>query len=148
RAFFFYSMGVQTVMAAATLFGTKLLHLDDTKLILTIVVIQLVAIAGATWMSRLSARFGNFRVLMGVIAFWILICVSAFITAGMAEHLRDFHDKIAELKQEKEDLQARKSQMTTADFDKQDAYVEAQLSRWELDLEPHQQPIEYSFYAL
>ncbi|HEY6902277.1 MAG TPA: MFS transporter, partial [Puia sp.] len=54
RGFFFYSMGVQTVMMAATLFGSKLLGLDDTKLIVTVVLIQLVAIIGAVWMSRLS----------------------------------------------------------------------------------------------
>ncbi|HXB09257.1 MAG TPA: MFS transporter [Puia sp.] len=148
RGFFFYSIGVQTVMAAATLFGSNLLKLDATKLIVTIVVIQLVAIVGATWMSQLSKRFGNIRVLMGVVAFWILICVSAFITAGQAENLKPFHDKIAELEQQKEDLGARKGQMTAAAFDAADANIEGELSRWRHDLEPHQQPIEYSFYLL
>jgi UMF1 family MFS transporter len=81
RAFFFYSMGVQTVMLAATLFGSKLLQLEDTKLIITIVVIQLVAIPGAIIMSRLSAVFGNLKVLMGVVLFWILICITAYFTA-------------------------------------------------------------------
>ena len=90
RAFFFYSMGVQTVMSAATLFGDKVLRLDAVKLIVTIVLIQLVAIGGATWMSRLSARFGNLRVLMGVVVFWVMICVSAYITAGRAESLKGF----------------------------------------------------------
>jgi UMF1 family MFS transporter len=81
RGFFFYSMGVQTVMLAATLFGSKLLQLEDTKLIVTVVVIQLVAIPGAIWMSRLSERFGNLRVLIGVVLFWILICFAAYYTA-------------------------------------------------------------------
>ena len=148
RGFFCYSIGVQTVMMAATLFGSKLLGLDDTKLIITIVLIQLVAIAGAMWMSRLSARYGNIRVLMGVVVFWVLICVSAYITAGMAENLHDFHARIAELRQEKEDLQARQAQMNAADYDKASAEVEGRLSREELDLAPHQQPIEYSFYGL
>lgn len=40
-AFFFYSMGVQTVMLAAVDFGDKILHLSATKLIITVVVIQL-----------------------------------------------------------------------------------------------------------
>jgi UMF1 family MFS transporter len=148
RAFFFYSIGVQTVMTAATIFGSNSLKLDDTKLIITIVLIQLVAIVGATWMSRLSRKYGNIRVLMGVVAFWILICISAYLTAGQAEHLRPFHDKIAELEQQKEDLQAKKSQMTATAFEEADASVEADLSRWRHDLEPHQQPIEYSFYLL
>jgi MFS transporter, UMF1 family len=148
RAFFFYSMGVQTVMMAATLFGSKLLHLEDTKLIVTIVLIQLVAIVGAVWMSRLSARFGNIRVLMGVVVIWILICISAYLTAGMAGNLRMFHDKIATLNQQKEDLLARKAQLNSVDFDREDAYLEGELSRWRQDLAPHQEPIEYSFYAL
>jgi len=85
RGFFFYSMGVQTVMLAATLFGSKLLQLADTKLIITIVLIQLVAIPGAIWVSRLSERFGNLRVLTGIVIFWILICLAAYYTAYYKE---------------------------------------------------------------
>ncbi|MCG2614543.1 MFS transporter [Terrimonas sp. NA20] len=86
RGFFFYSMGVQTVMLAATLFGSKVLKLPDTNLIVTVVLIQLVAILGAWSMSRLSTQFGNLRVLMGVILFWIVICLAAYYTASLAEH--------------------------------------------------------------
>lgn len=85
RGFFFYSMGVQTVMLAATLFGSKVLKLPDTKLIITVVIIQLVAVLGAWSMSKLSARYGNLKVLMGVILFWIVICVAAYYTASLAE---------------------------------------------------------------
>jgi MFS transporter, UMF1 family len=85
RGFFFYSMGVQTVMLAATLFGSKLLQLADTKLIVTIVLIQLVAIPGAIWVSRLSEKFGNLRVLTGIIIFWIFICLAAYYTAWFKE---------------------------------------------------------------
>ncbi|RYY61393.1 MAG: MFS transporter [Chitinophagaceae bacterium] len=85
RGFFFYSMGVQTVMLAATLFGSKVLHLPDTKLIITVVIIQLVAILGAWSMSRLSTVYGNIKVLMGVVFFWILICLGAYYTANLAQ---------------------------------------------------------------
>ncbi len=85
RGFFFYSMGVQTVMLAATLFGSKLLQLPDTKLIITVVIIQLVAIPGAIWMSRLSEKFGNLRVLICIVLFWILICLAAYNTAYYKE---------------------------------------------------------------
>lgn len=84
-AFFFYSMGVQTVMLAATIFGSQLLHLPNTKLIVTVVLIQIVAIAGAIIMSKLSAKFGNLKVLIGVVLFWILICVGAYAVATLAE---------------------------------------------------------------
>ena len=85
RAFFFYSMGVQTVMLAASMFGIKMLQLEDTKLIITMVVVQLVAIPGAIIMSRLSNRFGNLRVLMGVIIMWIFICIAAWYIARYKE---------------------------------------------------------------
>lgn len=89
RAFFFYSMGVQTVMLAATLFGSKLLGLPDVNLIATVVLIQLVAILGAFIMSRFSAKYGNIRVLMGVVVFWIIICVAAYYTAWYKEQGAD-----------------------------------------------------------
>lgn len=77
-AFFFYNMGVQTVMLAATLFGSKVLNLPSTILIMTVVAIQLVAIAGAYMMSGLSKRFGNLQTLIGVVIFWIVICVGGY----------------------------------------------------------------------
>ncbi|HLI92101.1 MAG TPA: MFS transporter, partial [Puia sp.] len=132
----------------ATIFGDKMLHLDQIKLIVTIVLIQLVAIIGATWMSRLSSRYGNLRVLMGVIVIWIMVCISAYLTAGRAERLELFYVRIAALEQQKEDLLAHRSTMNAVLFDQEDALIEAGLSRSKLELEPHQQPIEYSFYAL
>lgn len=77
-AFFLYSIGVQTVMLVAAAFGEKVLHLGTTKLIATILVIQLVAILGANLLSRLAGRFGNIRVLMGTVLIWIAVCVSAW----------------------------------------------------------------------
>lgn len=77
-AFFFYNMGVQTVMLAATNFGSKVLGLPRTNLIITVVLIQLVAIGGAFLMAALSKRFGNFQVLIGVVIFWISICVAGY----------------------------------------------------------------------
>lgn len=79
-AFFFYSMGVQTVMLAATIFGSKELKMDTTQLIATILVIQLVAIAGAYLMARLSERFGNLKVLIFVVLVWIAVCIAAYFT--------------------------------------------------------------------
>jgi UMF1 family MFS transporter len=77
-AFFLYSMGVQTVMLAATLFGSKEMKLETTQLITTILIIQLVAIAGASLMARLSEKFGNLKVLFFVLFIWIGVCISAY----------------------------------------------------------------------
>ncbi|MNY36134.1 Vacuole effluxer Atg22 like protein [compost metagenome] len=65
-------------MIVASAFGEKVLHLGATKLIGTILLIQLVAIAGAFIMSAISARIGNVRVLMLVVVIWISICISAY----------------------------------------------------------------------
>lgn len=141
RGFFFYSMGVQTMMLAAALVASKLLQLPDTNLIITIVLIQLVAIPGAILMSRLSARFGNIKVLMGVVVFWILICVAAFQTASVAEPLKPYHDKIKTLEAGKENAKTAGNTVAVTDFDQQIAVVKATL-------DPQQKGIEYSFYGL
>ncbi|SEO84015.1 MFS transporter [Mucilaginibacter sp. OK283] len=79
-AFFFYSMGLQTVMLVATGFAAKVLHMGTAALISIILIIQLVAIGGATLMSRLSGIFGNVRVLIGTVIIWIGVCVAAYFT--------------------------------------------------------------------
>lgn len=82
RAFFVYSMAVQTVMLIATYFGIEEVNWSGqdatTGLIVSILLIQLVAIAGATVTSRLSARLGNITTLIIVNIIWIFICVYAF----------------------------------------------------------------------
>ena len=77
-SFFFYSMGVQTVMLIAIDFGIKELKLENSKLIITAVIIQLVAIAGAFVMSRLSTVYGNIRVLIFTVLLWIGVCIAGY----------------------------------------------------------------------
>ncbi len=79
-AFFFYSMGVQTIMLVATGFAAKELHMETSALISIILIIQLVAIIGATLMSKLSDRIGNVRVLIITVAIWIGVCIAAYFT--------------------------------------------------------------------
>jgi UMF1 family MFS transporter len=79
-AFFFYSMGVQTVMLVAAGFAAKELRMPTESLIIIILIIQLVAIAGAALMSKLSSIYGNIKVLMGVVSIWIAVCVAAYLT--------------------------------------------------------------------
>lgn len=141
RGFFFYSMGVQTVMLAATLFGSKLLALPDTKLIITVVVIQLVAIPGAILMSRLSAIFGNIKVLIGVVLFWIIICVAAFTTANLAEPLQPKHAEISTLKMEQ-------TAFTEQGNTQAAEALTVTINEKEKELQPSQAPIEYLFYGL
>lgn len=78
-SFFFFSMGVQTVIIVASLFGKAELGITDTKLIMTILIIQMVAILGAFIFGRVSSRFGNKTSLLWMLSIWIFICISAYL---------------------------------------------------------------------
>ena len=77
-AYFFYNMGVQTVMYLAALFGTDVLKLEDSKLIATVLIIQLVGAVGAFLFARLSAAKGNKLSLLTMITIWIGVCIAAY----------------------------------------------------------------------
>jgi len=77
-AYFFYNMGVQTVMFLAATFGAKELKLPDFKLIATVLLIQLVAAVGANLFARISQRYGNRNSIIAMICFWIVICFAAY----------------------------------------------------------------------
>lgn len=82
-AFFVFSMAVQTIMLVAVYFGEEEVNwADDAEktmgLIVSILVIQLVAILGAILTSRASAKFGNIKALIGVNAIWMLLCIGAY----------------------------------------------------------------------
>lgn len=78
-AFFLYSVGVQTIILLAGIYGKKELGIDTNKLIITILVIQIVAIFGAYLFSRISENIGNIKTLKLTIAIWGLICFSAYL---------------------------------------------------------------------
>ena len=78
-AFFFYNMGVQTVMLVAALYGKSELQIPTTNLIISILIIQLIAIPGAYSISWLSSRIGNMRTLMTLVLFWILLCYVGYL---------------------------------------------------------------------
>lgn len=78
-SFFFFSVGVQTVILLASLFGSEELGLESTKLIATILIIQFVGIAGANLFAWVARKYGNILSLKISIAIWALICVLAFL---------------------------------------------------------------------
>ncbi len=78
-AFFFFNMGVQTVMLAATLYGKSELQLPTENLIIAILIIQLIAIPGAYAISKLSAKTGNLTALMICVLVWIGICIAGYM---------------------------------------------------------------------
>lgn len=77
-AFFFFNMGVQSVMYLAQFFGTDELKMEESKLIATVLLIQLVGALGAWSFARLSRRIGNKKALTILISIWIGICLYAY----------------------------------------------------------------------
>lgn len=78
-SFFFFNMGVQTVMLSATLYGKGELDIPTHFLIIAILIIQVIAIPGAYAISWLSRKIGNFNALMACIGLWVLICFGAYL---------------------------------------------------------------------
>ena len=89
-SFFVYGMAVQTVMIVAVYFGEQeILWASDsektTGLIISILVIQLVAILGAILTSKASAKFGNIVTLIFLNCVWAFLCVIAFFVTSPIE---------------------------------------------------------------
>ncbi len=82
-AFFVFSMAVQTVMLVATYFGEKEVSWESDSqktmgLIISILVIQIVAILGAVLTSKASKKFGNIPTLVFINGVWVVICFCAY----------------------------------------------------------------------
>jgi MFS transporter, UMF1 family len=87
-AFFMLNMGIQTVMYLAVTYAKHevsdhdesggTIPISDSSLIISILIIQLVAVVGAFLFVRLSSRFGNVRALMIGCAIWVGLCISAY----------------------------------------------------------------------
>jgi len=77
-SFFFYSAGVQTVIYLASTFATDELKFEAAELILVILILQLVAIAGAYLFAWISSKTSNKKSLLFMLFIWIGICIMAY----------------------------------------------------------------------
>lgn len=82
-AFFIYSMAVQTIMMMAAYFGAQEINWPSpeeaqTGLIVSILLIQFLAVLGATILANISNKIGNIKALMIVVLAWAAICVGAY----------------------------------------------------------------------
>ncbi|MGK0638582.1 MFS transporter [Schleiferia thermophila] len=77
-SFFLFSVGVQTIILIATLFGSQELKLESNQLILTILLIQFFGIAGAQLFAFISSKVGNIRALMVNVSIWITVSTMAY----------------------------------------------------------------------
>ncbi|MCS6823314.1 MAG: MFS transporter [Cytophagaceae bacterium] len=76
--FFFYNMAFQTIMYLATIFGSEQLNIPTSGLIITVLIIQVIAIAGAYLFSISSSKLGNVKTLLLALAVSLLVCISAW----------------------------------------------------------------------
>ena len=81
-SFFVYSMAVQTIMLVAVYFGTKEINWGDGEdakigLIISVLLIQLIAIPGAIILSKISEKKGNLFALKLVLFMWVILCFCA-----------------------------------------------------------------------
>lgn len=77
-SFFFFSVGVQTIIYMAGIFGSTELGLPSTNLIGAILLVQFVAIFGAYVFSNVSKKYGNLTALKITIVIWGMVCFVAF----------------------------------------------------------------------
>jgi UMF1 family MFS transporter len=77
-AFFLYSVGVQSIILLATIYGKTEIGLETSSLIMTIIIIQLVGILGAYVFSKMSDKIGNILTLKITIIIWALSSLSAY----------------------------------------------------------------------
>lgn len=77
-AYLVYNDGVQTVITQASVFGSEELGVDQTTLIGAVLLVQVLAVAGALLMGRLAARYGAKRTVLGSLAAWTVIVSAGY----------------------------------------------------------------------
>ncbi|MGW3556263.1 MFS transporter, partial [Streptomyces sp. NPDC000963] len=78
-AYLIYNDGVQTVISQASLYGSEELGLDQTTLITAVLLVQVLAVAGALGMGRLARSYGAKRTILASLAVWALILAAAYV---------------------------------------------------------------------
>ncbi len=81
-AFFFYSAGVQTVLFLASTFAEQELGFETVELILVVLILQVLAIAGAWIFAGVSRLYGNIVSLLIMLVIWTGICAVAYFVNG------------------------------------------------------------------
>jgi len=82
-AFFIYSMAVQTILLIAAYFGEQEIDWGSDNqrtvgLIVSILLIQIVAMVGSVITGRLAERLNNISMLIVINGIWLLLCIYAY----------------------------------------------------------------------
>ncbi|MEV6346769.1 MFS transporter [Actinoplanes sp. NPDC051851] len=77
-AYLIYNDGIQTVISLASQFGTEELHLEQTTLIITILIVQFLAFGGALLLGALANRIGSHKTILVSLALWLGVVVASY----------------------------------------------------------------------
>ncbi len=77
-AYLVYNDGIQTVIALASQFGTEELNLDQSTLIITILIVQFLAFGGALLLGALATRIGARKTVLLSLVLWLGVVLAAF----------------------------------------------------------------------
>lgn len=77
-AYLLYNDGVQTVISQASVYGSEELDLDQTTLITSVLLVQVLAVAGALGMGRMARSYGARRTILGSLAVWAAILLAGY----------------------------------------------------------------------
>ncbi|WP_330295301.1 MFS transporter [Streptomyces sp. NBC_00503] len=77
-AYLIYNDGVQTVISQASIYGSEELELEQSTLIVAVLLVQILAVAGALGMGRLAALYGAKRTILGSLAAWGLTLAAGY----------------------------------------------------------------------
>ncbi|MEU5181637.1 MFS transporter [Streptomyces longwoodensis] len=81
-AYLVYNDGIQTVISQASVYGSEELGLGQSTLIAAVLLVQVLAVAGALGMGRLARRYGAQRTVLGSLVAWTLVlAVGYFLPA-------------------------------------------------------------------
>ncbi|MFI6408921.1 MFS transporter [Streptomyces sp. NPDC050548] len=82
-AYLIYNDGIQTVISQASVYGSEELGLSQSTLITAVLMVQVLAVAGALGMGRLARTYGAKRTILGSLVAWTAtLAAGYFLPAG------------------------------------------------------------------
>ncbi|MER7198428.1 MFS transporter [Streptomyces sp. CB01635] len=82
-AYLVYNDGIQTVISQASVYGSEELGLDQSTLIVAVLLVQVLAVAGALAMGRLARTYGAKNTILGSLIAWtVTIGAGYFLPSG------------------------------------------------------------------
>ncbi|MEV8555689.1 MFS transporter [Streptomyces sp. NPDC051917] len=83
-AYLIYNDGIQTVITQASVYGSQELGLGQSTLIMAVLLVQVLAVAGALAMGRLARTYGAQRTILGSLVAWTLTLAAGYFLPAKA----------------------------------------------------------------